>query len=66
MHARVVSYDDGVDTDVFALVTSEHGGDVLDLLVWDGGAFQERLGVPHREPADVGPEGGGHTWHDRK
>ena len=64
-HARVVSYDDGTDTERFALIKSD-GGDVLDLLVWDGNSFQEKRDVPRRESGDVETDGGGHTWHQRK
>lgn len=63
--ARVVTYNDG-DGHLYALVVLEHDSGSLDLAVWNGDSFEPEVDVPHRDPADYGPEGGEHTWHERE
>lgn len=62
-NAEFVKYNDG-DGDRFALVATDNGDDNLDLIVRTASGWEDKLGVPKRDPADYGPEGGGHTWHD--
>ena len=63
--AEYVHFNNGSDLE-FALVTkvSAEDSNTLDLLSFDAstGAPQNHKGVPRREPADYGPEGGGETW----
>ena len=58
-----VRYNDGEDI-LFALVKKDNGENNLDLIVFDkNGAPGLVAGVPKRDPADYGSEGGGVTWH---
>ena len=61
-----VNFNDGATKDVFSLVAKDVGETKLDLISFDPetGAATYHRGVPHREPADYGPEGGGYTWHN--
>lgn len=49
----------------FATVKRNHGGNTVDLLVWEdeNSAWTVKTSVPLRDPKDYGPEGGGYTWH---
>lgn len=61
-----VEFNDGTHADVFALVAKDVGDTKLDLIMFDPetGTASYRRGIPRREPADYGPEGGGDTWHE--
>jgi hypothetical protein len=47
-----------------AFVTADHGSAVNLLTFNADGAGTTHTSVPKRSPADYGPEGGGHTWHE--
>ena len=66
MHtAEHVFYNDGTDEDVYAIVTKDNGDGNLNLFVLPAsGTGYGANGVPHREKADYGAEGGGDTWHE--
>lgn len=63
--AEYVHFNNGSALE-FALVvgTSSEDASTLDLISFDphNAVPQHRNGVPRREPADYGPEGGGDTW----
>lgn len=63
--AKYVHFNNGKDLE-FALVTGSdpEDGHTLNLISFDpdNGVPQHRKSVPHREPGDYGPEGGGDTW----
>lgn len=62
--AASVFYNDGTNPDIFALVIKDNGGGSLNLFVIpEAGVPGIENGVPQREKADYGPEGGGRTWH---
>jgi hypothetical protein len=58
--ARYVWFNDGTASR-YATVIKEHPNGALDLVV--EGETGVKHEVPHREPSDYGPEGGGDTWH---
>jgi len=65
--ATYVLYNDGSGPNdeggnIYALVVKEHSPDVLDLSIV--GVTGILTSVPHREPSDYGPEGGGVTWRN--
>lgn len=62
--AQTVTYVSADGPQYALLVKSHDEGVTADLLVADeNGAWTRREGVPRRDPADYGPEGGGHTYH---
>jgi hypothetical protein len=65
MHtAQYVYFNDGTDTNVYALVTQNDGDTKLNLFcIPASGESYVKNGIPQREPNDYGPEGGGDTWH---
>lgn len=66
MHAtQHVTYNGGAGREKeFALIAKDHGGGSLDLIILTESGNQFEAAVPHREPSDYGPEGGGRTWHE--
>jgi hypothetical protein len=63
--AEYVYYNDGTTEDNYALVLKDNGGDSLNLqVIPESGAPSIQTGVPRREKADYGADGGGHTWHE--